>query len=184
MTSDGLSHRKGLRKEEDVCFKVTSDYGSHISAEALDKPRLRDGSWTSAGLQPLVEVKCQFWEAPNSRRSSRTQSLTLTLPSPPPPSSCFNGGTCVDGISSFSCLCRPGYTGAHCQYEVDPCLSRPCLHGGVCSATHPGFRCACPEGFTGSQCQVGGATGHVGGAWGGSALHPEGRRADREGLPF
>lgn len=65
----------------------------------------------------------------------------------------------MDGVNSFSCLCRPGYMGAHCQYEADPCLSRPCLHGGVCSATHPGFHCACREGFTGSQCQVGGATG-------------------------
>lgn len=64
----------------------------------------------------------------------------------------------MDGVNSFSCLCRPGYTGAHCQREADPCLSRPCLHGGVCAAAHPGFRCTCPEGFTGTQCQVGGAT--------------------------
>lgn len=64
----------------------------------------------------------------------------------------------MDGVNSFSCLCRPGYTGAHCQREADPCLSRPCLHGGVCAAAHPGFRCTCPEGFTGTQCQVDGAT--------------------------
>lgn len=65
----------------------------------------------------------------------------------------------MDSVNSFSCLCRPGYTGAHCQHEADPCLSRPCLHGGVCTATHPGFHCSCPVGFTGTQCQVGGVTG-------------------------
>lgn len=68
----------------------------------------------------------------------------------------------MDGVNSFSCLCRPGYTGAHCQHEADPCLSRPCLHGGICTAAHPGFRCTCPEGFTGVQCQVGGAAGGLG----------------------
>ena len=84
-----------------------------------------------------------------------------------PSSSCFNGGTCLDGVNSFSCLCLPGYTGAHCQHQADPCLSRPCLHGGVCTATYPGFSCACPEGFTGTNCQVGGSlgVGLGGGVW-------------------
>ena len=28
---------------------------------------------------------------------------------------CFNGGTCVDGVNSFTCNCAKGYTGNHCQ---------------------------------------------------------------------
>lgn len=86
----------------------------------------------------------------------------------------------MDGVTSFTCLCRPGYTGAHCQHEADPCLSRPCLHGGICTAAHPGFRCACPEGFTGAQCQVGEVTtvlgeefrGMFGGGGGGGCWIP------------
>lgn len=95
-------------------------------------------------------------------------SLTGLACTSVPSSSCFHGGTCVDGVNSFSCQCRPGYTGAHCQHEADPCLSRPCLHGGVCTAAHPGFRCTCPEGFTGAQCQVGVVIGGPGEAFGGS----------------
>lgn len=28
---------------------------------------------------------------------------------------CGNGGTCVDGINSYSCRCVAGFTGNHCQ---------------------------------------------------------------------
>ena len=28
---------------------------------------------------------------------------------------CANGGSCVDGVNSYSCNCTAGYTGNHCQ---------------------------------------------------------------------
>lgn len=28
---------------------------------------------------------------------------------------CSNGGSCVDGISNYSCSCLAGYTGDHCE---------------------------------------------------------------------
>ena len=28
---------------------------------------------------------------------------------------CQNGGSCVDGIGSYSCSCPTGYEGDHCQ---------------------------------------------------------------------
>ena len=28
---------------------------------------------------------------------------------------CGNGGSCVDGVNSFSCSCAAGYTGNHCE---------------------------------------------------------------------
>ena len=28
---------------------------------------------------------------------------------------CTNGGTCVDGVNSFSCICKPGFTGKECS---------------------------------------------------------------------
>ena len=28
---------------------------------------------------------------------------------------CANGGSCVDGISNYSCSCPAGYTGDHCE---------------------------------------------------------------------
>lgn len=81
-------------------------------------------------------------------------------PNSPPPcclptsSSCFNGGTCVDGINSFTCLCPPGFTGSYCQHDVNECDSRPCLHGGTCQDSYGAYKCSCPQGYTGLNCQV------------------------------
>lgn len=73
---------------------------------------------------------------------------------PPVSSSCFNGGTCVDGINSFTCLCPPGFTGSYCQHDVNECDSRPCLHGGTCQDSYGTYKCTCPQGYTGLNCQV------------------------------
>ena len=75
-------------------------------------------------------------------------------PCPALPSSCFNGGTCIDKINGYSCTCRSGFTGSHCQYEVNECDYKPCLNGGICQDGLESFRCSCPKGYTGNRCQV------------------------------
>lgn len=42
---------------------------------------------------------------------------------------CHNGGTCIDGINSFTCVCPEGYHDATCFSQVNECLSNPCIHG-------------------------------------------------------
>lgn len=60
----------------------------------------------------------------------------------------------MDGISSFTCLCPPGFTGSYCQHDVNECDSRPCLHGGTCQDSYGTYKCTCPQGYTGLNCQV------------------------------
>ena len=31
------------------------------------------------------------------------------------PDACKNGGTCTDGVNTFSCACSAGYTGDKCE---------------------------------------------------------------------
>lgn len=74
-------------------------------------------------------------------------------------SSCFNGGTCLDGINTFTCLCPPGFTGSYCQHDINECDSKPCLNGGTCQDSYGTYKCTCPHGYTGLNCQVGGRRG-------------------------
>uniref|UniRef100_H3CDA3 Slit homolog 1b (Drosophila) n=1 Tax=Tetraodon nigroviridis TaxID=99883 RepID=H3CDA3_TETNG len=72
-------------------------------------------------------------------------------------SPCQNQGVCKDDHTQlFTCTCKPGFTGKHCETPVDACVSNPCTNGGVCLSDEQtgGFRCACAFGFHGTFCEV------------------------------
>lgn len=71
--------------------------------------------------------------------------------------SCRNGGTCISGSTSPTCVCTPAFTGPECQYPTDsPCNSNPCYNGGTCenSAEQPYYSCVCPRHFNGFSCHI------------------------------
>lgn len=46
---------------------------------------------------------------------------------------CMNGATCTNtGQGSYTCTCKPGYTGVNCELEVRHCDSNPCRNRGHC----------------------------------------------------
>ena len=71
-------------------------------------------------------------------------------------SSCLSGGTCIDGINSYTCHCAAGYTGSNCQHRINPCDPKPCLNGATCTNRDTRYECHCPFGYTGPRCEVSG----------------------------
>jgi hypothetical protein len=65
---------------------------------------------------------------------------------------CGNGGTCVDGIGNYTCLCPTGWTSRGCRQEIIECSSSPCMHG-YCSDSIGRYSCSCYDGFTGKNCE-------------------------------
>ena len=41
--------------------------------------------------------------------------------------------------------------GAHCEVNIDECMSSPCLHNATCVDLVHGYACICSPGFTGEQ---------------------------------
>lgn len=66
---------------------------------------------------------------------------------------CYNNGTCVSQLSTFTCQCPTYASGAYCQNLIDPCESVPCLNGAQCQSVNHTYQCNCSSGFTGLRCE-------------------------------
>ena len=84
---------------------------------------------------------------------------------------CQNGGTCVDGINTYTCQCPVNWTGRYCLENVDECalldpcqvmimmimimmIMMMCQNHGTCRDTEGGYECICVNGFQVRPCQA------------------------------
>ena len=67
---------------------------------------------------------------------------------------CVPGAQCVDLGDTYVCRCQAGFSGRHCDDNVDDCASSPCAHGGTCRDGVNEYSCTCPPGYTGRNCSA------------------------------
>ncbi|XP_072372322.1 EGF-like repeat and discoidin I-like domain-containing protein 3 isoform X1 [Scyliorhinus torazame] len=76
------------------------------------------------------------------------------------PNPCHNGGTCEvsdtyrgDTFIGYICRCPDGFSGIHCQHNINECEFEPCRNGGICTDLIANYSCECPGEFMGRNCQ-------------------------------
>ena len=101
--------------------------------------------------EQITGYHCEVY-CPDGHSGSFCETSTLLCNTDPSP--CQNGGTCLEGGSSYSCVCPPGRTGSTCELESS-CDVVECHNGEVCSALPGGgYGCECPDGFQGPNCEL------------------------------
>uniref|UniRef100_A0A914BUV6 Cubilin n=1 Tax=Acrobeloides nanus TaxID=290746 RepID=A0A914BUV6_9BILA len=73
---------------------------------------------------------------------------------------CKNGGTCIDLMGKYHCICPDHFEGTTCEKTIDECAlfqgtHAGCQNNGTCENLKTGgFICKCPKGFFGQRCQT------------------------------
>uniref|UniRef100_A0A673AMU3 Cubilin n=1 Tax=Sphaeramia orbicularis TaxID=375764 RepID=A0A673AMU3_9TELE len=72
---------------------------------------------------------------------------------------CRNGGTCLNLLNSFHCLCPDNWAGQTCETDVNECqvflgTFEGCQNGATCVNSPGSFTCSCPPEWSGPLCTV------------------------------
>ncbi|KAL8168861.1 UNVERIFIED_CONTAM: hypothetical protein K2H54_020804 [Gekko kuhli] len=67
---------------------------------------------------------------------------------------CASGGTCVDRINGFECICPQQWIGSTCQLDANECEGKPCLNAHSCKNLIGGYYCDCIPGWKGLNCHI------------------------------
>jgi len=77
---------------------------------------------------------------------------------------CFNGGWCIDGEDTYTCVCEFGYDGEQCENDIDECIMMDdgagtyavCNEHALCTNSFGAYSCECNAGWEGDGYRASG----------------------------
>ncbi|KAM3727370.1 Uncharacterized protein ACO02O_04038 [Dirofilaria immitis] len=63
-------------------------------------------------------------------------------------------GQCKTVTDNFLCDCEPGWSGEHCNIDINECMRFPCEHDGNCTNTPGSYQCSCDSYHLGDHCEI------------------------------
>ncbi|XP_032132555.1 vitamin K-dependent protein S [Sapajus apella] len=80
------------------------------------------------------------------------RSCVNAIPDQCSPLPCNEDGymSCRDGKATFTCICKPGWQGEKCEFDINECKDPSNLNGGcsqICDNTPGSYHCSCKSGF-------------------------------------
>ncbi|XP_062998792.1 aggrecan core protein [Elgaria multicarinata webbii] len=100
-------------------------------------------------LPTTTDVKTEV----SSKVTDETESIAQVIPKTCEEKPC-GAGTCQEQDGRITCLCPSGYTGDHCDIDIDECHSSPCLNGATCVDGVHTFTCLCLPSYGGDLCDI------------------------------
>ena len=65
-----------------------------------------------------------------------------------------NTKECVNNWGDYTCNCKDGWAGKHCDEDVDECVDEDFCGTGSCANTIGGFLCTCTDFWNGTRCEI------------------------------
>ncbi|XP_071062991.1 LOW QUALITY PROTEIN: cubilin [Pseudochaenichthys georgianus] len=125
-----------------------------------NKADITDMKTHGGGVSPDVTNKLNQLDTKVTALEGKVSALEITVQKVSCSSNpCQNGGTCLNLLNAYHCVCPNNWAGPNCAIDVNECqvyagTLQSCQNGATCVNTPGSFTCTCSPEWSGTLCTV------------------------------
>ncbi|CAG5895667.1 unnamed protein product [Menidia menidia] len=131
-----------------------------LSQIKVNKEEINEIKTHGGAIPPEITNHLNQLDTKVSTMETKLNALELTVQKVSCNSNpCQNGGTCLNLLNSYHCVCPNNWTGQNCATDVNECqlysgTVQGCQNGATCNNSPGSFTCNCSPEWSGSLCTV------------------------------